>query len=56
MQRAEAPYEIDGMNANDRPIRKQLGEGTQGDAIFGIVECWDEHRSIRDIEVGVTGG
>ena len=56
MQGAESPDEIDGMDADDFAIGKELSENSERDAVVGIVEGRDEDKAVGDVEVGVAGG
>ena len=53
---AESPDEVAGINWHDVAARKHIGQGVECDAVVGIVEDRDQHRSIRDIEIRVAGG
>src|SRR5215510_2600750 len=56
VQRAESPHQIDGVNADDGMIGEYLSQNAEGDAVLRIVECGNEDRGVRDIEVRVAGG
>src|SRR5579863_6894270 len=56
VESAEAPDEIDRMDADDFAAGECGGDGVEGDAVVGIVKCGHEHDAVSDIEVGVAGG
>ena len=55
MHRAEAPDQIDGMDADDLAVGEEAGQGVQSDAVGRVVEGRDEHEAVGDVEVGVAG-
>jgi len=56
VQRAQAPDEINRVDADDFAAGKNLGQNVQRHAVVGIVEGGHENQAVGDIEVGVTGG
>ena len=36
-------------------IRKQLGQDIECDAVGRIIERWNEHDSVGDVEIGIAG-
>ena len=55
MQRAEAPDQVDAVDADDFAVGKELGESVERDAVVWIVKCGHENEAVGDVEVGVTG-
>ena len=53
---AESQDEIDGMNADDRPVGEELREYAERGSVPGIVERRDNHARVGDIEVRVARG
>ena len=53
---AEAPDEVDGVDADDLAGGEAGGDGVEGDAVVGVVEGGDEDERVGDGEVGVAGG
>jgi hypothetical protein len=53
---AEAPDEVDGVDADDLAGGEASGDGVEGDAVVGIVEGGDKDKRVGDVEVGVAGG
>ena len=43
------------MNADDLSIRKQLGECIERDAVRRIIERWNEHNSVGNVEIRIAG-
>src|ERR1035441_750408 len=54
MQRAESPDKIDGVDADDLAVWKNFGKNVQGCAVVALVECWDQHEAVGDVEVCVA--
>ena len=52
---AEAPDEIDGVDADDVAGGEAGGEGVEGVAVVWVVEGGDEDALVGDVEVGVAG-
>jgi hypothetical protein len=55
MECAEAPDEVDGVDADDLAAGEEFGERVESDAVVGIVEGGDEDEAVGDVEVGVAG-
>ncbi len=53
---AEAPDEVDGVDADDFAGGEAAGDGVEGVAVVGVVEGGDEDEVVGDVEVGVAGG
>ncbi len=53
---AEAPDQIDGVDADDIAIREERGEGVEGDAVVWIMEGGHEDEAVGNVEIGVAGG
>ena len=53
---AEAPDEVDGVDADDFAVGEAGGDGVEGVAVVGVVEGGDEDEPVGDVEVGVAGG
>ena len=56
MEGAEAPDEIDGVDADDVAVGEAGSDGVEGVTVVGIVEGGDEDEVVGDVEVGVAGG
>src|ERR1017187_6801706 len=56
MEGAEAPDEVDGVDADDFAGGKAGGDDVEGVAILRIIEGGDEDERVGDVEVGVAGG
>ena len=56
MEGAQAPDEIDGVDADDFAVGEAAGDGVEGVAVVAVVEGGDEDEIVRDVEVGVAGG
>src|ERR1035437_4572572 len=44
------------MNSHHPPIREDITERPQGNDIAGVVECWNQHCGVGDLEVRITRG
>ena len=55
MERAQPPHQVEGVDADDRPVGDELAEDAEGDAIGGIVEGGPQGGGVADVEVGVAG-
>ena len=55
MEGAEAPGEVDGVDADDGPVGEAIGEDFQRDAVVRIVEGWNEDSGIGDVKIRVAG-
>jgi hypothetical protein len=53
---AEAPDEVDGVDADDFAVGEAGGDGVEGDGGRWVVEGGDEDERVGDVEVGVAGG
>ena len=53
---AEAPDEVDGVDADDFAVGEAGGDDVEGVAVVGVVEGGDEDQAVGDVEVGVAGG
>ena len=53
---AEAPDEVDGVDADDLAGGEAGGDDVEGEAVVGVVEGGDEDEAVGDVEVGVAGG
>jgi len=53
---AEAPDEVDGVDADDVAGGKAGGDGVESDAVVGVVEGGDQDERVGDVKVGVAGG
>src|SRR5262245_8996303 len=51
VQRAEPPYEVDGMDTDHLAVGEQLGQRAQGNTVGGIVEGGREHGVVGDLEI-----
>lgn len=56
MDGAEAPDEVEGVDADDAAFREQVGEYAEGNTVVRVVECGDEHGRICDQEICVARG
>ena len=56
MEGAEAPDQIDAVDADDFAAGEDFSQNVEGYAVVGIVKGGDEDEAIGDVEVGVTGG
>ena len=56
MEGAQAPDEVDGVDADDFAVGEAAGDGVEGVAVVGVVEGGDEDERVGDVEVGVAGG
>jgi hypothetical protein len=53
---AQAPDEVDGVDADDFAVGEAAGDDVEGVAVVAVVEGGDEDERVRDVEVGVAGG
>src|SRR5277367_1089618 len=53
---AEAPDQVDGVDADDFAGGEAAGDDVEGVAVLAVVEGGDEDEIVRDVEVGVAGG
>ena len=53
---AESPDEVATMDADDFPVGKDFRKNIERMPVIRIVECGDQHHTIRDVKVGITGG
>ena len=53
---AQAPDEVDGVDADDFAIGEAAGYDVEGVAVVAVVEGGDEDERVGDVEVGVAGG
>jgi hypothetical protein len=53
---AESPDQVAGKNRYYFSRGKYGGQGVEGNAIVGIVEDWNQHDAVGDVEIGVAGG
>ena len=53
---AESPDEVAGVDWDDLSRGEELCQRVEGDAVVGIVEDWNEHDAVCDVEIGVAGG
>src|SRR3984885_818213 len=56
MEGAEAPDEVDGVDADDLAVGEAGGDDVEGVAVVAVVEGGDKDEVIGDVEVGVAGG
>src|ERR1700688_843716 len=56
VDRAKSPDQIARVYRHYLARGKEFCKRVKGDAIIGIVEYRDQHRSIRDVKIGVAGG
>jgi len=56
VQRAQAPDEVDGVDAGHRAVGDEIGEQADGGPIRRIVEGGHDHGRIGDVEVCVARG
>src|SRR5688572_12737408 len=56
VERAEAPHEVQAVDADDLALRKQLRDDAERDTIGRIVERRHDDASVGDVEVGVARG
>src|SRR5665213_2549519 len=54
MQRAQAPYKVYGVDADDFAIRKHFGQNLQCDSVFGVMKCWHQNQTVSDVEIRVA--
>src|ERR1035438_1137780 len=53
---AEAPDEVNGVDADDFACGEAGGDDVEGAAVVRIVEGGDDDERVGDVEVGVAGG
>jgi hypothetical protein len=53
---AQAPDEVDGVDAYDFAGGEAVGDDVEGVAVLAVVEGGDEDEAVGDVEVGVAGG
>src|SRR5882757_10354426 len=53
---AQAPDQVDGVDADDLAVGEAAGDDVEGVAVVAVVEGGDEDEAVRDVEVGVAGG
>lgn len=56
VERSQAQDEVHGVDANHRPVGKQLGQDPQGLAVGRVVERRHEDGRIGNVEIRVAGG
>ena len=56
VHRSKSPDQISRVNSDNFAIRKYIGQRVESDAIVGVVEYWDQHHAVSNIEIGVAGG
>jgi hypothetical protein len=53
---AQAPDEVDGVDADHFAVREATGDDVEGVAVVAVVEGGDKDERVGDVEVGVAGG
>ena len=53
---AEAPDQVDGVDADDLAVGEATGDDVEGVAVVAVVEGGDEDERVGDVEVRVAGG
>ena len=55
VQGSKPPHEVDTVDTDHLPIRKQSGQNGKRDTIVRIVESGDQNHTIADVEVCIAG-
>lgn len=56
MQRAEAPDQIHGVNADDGAVAEQFAQNAERDAVVWVVERRHDDGGVADIKIRVARG
>src|SRR5579863_3202529 len=53
---AEPPDQVAGVNSDDLARREQISKNFEGYAVIGIVENWNQHQAVCDVEIPIARG
>ena len=54
MQRTGTEHEINGMNADDRPVLEQFAQNAERNAVVWIIERRDNDAGVGDVEIHIA--